>query len=211
MTMNARVSGEEATFVEEHRLITDAKSFHWLRVRTTALVPRHLRTFAGESHTAARRGAEARDGLHARWRSSAQLNTFGRQPLGHCGGADGQRGCDKFWQSWPSAAQRSSPAVYRPRRVSTWPNRLIALRGSSYSSGSDRTRRHGRPRPAVADRCTQPLPPPQSRLAVRRKWGLAPRVAGPLSPLKPAVPFPATVVITSPETLRTRWLSLSAT
>src|ERR1035441_7464316 len=34
-------------------------------------------------------------------------------------------------------------------------------------------------------------------------------VAGPLSPLKPAIPFPATVVITPLETLRTRWLNPS--
>src|ERR1039457_6435691 len=36
------------------------------------------------------------------------------------------------------------------------------------------------------------------------------RVAGPLSPLKPAVPLPATVVITPFETLRMRWLYWSA-
>ena len=35
-------------------------------------------------------------------------------------------------------------------------------------------------------------------------------VAGPLSPLKPAVPFPATVVITPFETLRMRLLIVSA-
>jgi len=38
-------------------------------------------------------------------------------------------------------------------------------------------------------------------------WAL---VAGPLSPLKPGVPVPATVVITPFETLRMRLLSLSA-
>src|SRR5580700_8315224 len=38
-------------------------------------------------------------------------------------------------------------------------------------------------------------------------WAL---VAGPLSPLKPAVPFPATVVITPFETLRMRWFDASA-
>ena len=35
-------------------------------------------------------------------------------------------------------------------------------------------------------------------------------VAGPLSPPKPGVPFPATVVITPFETLRMRWLPQSA-
>ena len=35
-------------------------------------------------------------------------------------------------------------------------------------------------------------------------------VAGPLSPLKPCVPFPATVVITPFETLRMRLLTVSA-
>jgi hypothetical protein len=37
------------------------------------------------------------------------------------------------------------------------------------------------------------------------------RLVGPLSPLLPAVPFPATVAITPFETLRTQLLALSAT
>ena len=40
--------------------------------------------------------------------------------------------------------------------------------------------------------------------------GVLTLVAGPLSPLKPGNPFPATVVITPFETLRTRLLRLSA-
>lgn len=38
-------------------------------------------------------------------------------------------------------------------------------------------------------------------------WAL---VAGALSPLKPGAPFPATVVIVPLETLRMRWLAVSA-
>ena len=41
----------------------------------------------------------------------------------------------------------------------------------------------------------------------RYNWAL---VAGPLSPLEPGVPFPATVAMTPFETLRMRWLLESA-
>ena len=59
------------------------------------------------------------------------------------------------------------------------------------------------PRP----RCRDCRRSPRQRLAGPLNWAL---VAGPLSPLKPAVPFPATVVITPFETLRTRLLLESA-
>ena len=56
-------------------------------------------------------------------------------------------------------------------------------------------------------RCTGCRRRRRRRQAGKSNWAL---VAGPLSPLKPCVPFPATVVITPLETLRMRWLEASA-